>query len=144
MMTRHVQRQLASLALVAMISTMASPIHAQGAPSDLFGTWRGTSLCTDRVLLPACNDETVIYVFTNGPKLGMAHVAADKVVNGQREPMGEFDLNYDKTEGCWKAEFSSARGNSVWCLAVTGAQLSGTLQHLPGKEILRKVSLRKD
>ena len=142
MITRHVQRLLASLFLFALI---ASVVYAQGSkPSDLIGAWRGTSLCTDKVLLPSCNDETVIYVFTNGPKPGMTHVAADKIVNGQREPMGEFDLDYDKTEGCWKAEFKSARGDSVWCFAPNGAQLSGTLRHLPGREVVRKISARKE
>src|SRR5262245_41893527 len=78
-------------------------------PAQLIGTWRGTSTCTDRVAAPACQDETVVYEFTAGPRPGTVHWAADKVVNGKREPMGEFDLVYVKAESCWKAEFTSPR-----------------------------------
>jgi len=83
------------------------------SPTQLLGTWRGTSTCTDRVAAPACNDEVVVYEFTKGVKPGTVHWAADKVVNGKREPMGEMDVAYDKTEECWKAEFSSPRVKSV-------------------------------
>jgi hypothetical protein len=86
----------------------------------------------------------VVYEFTAGPKAGTVRWAADKVVDGQRQRMGELDLAYDKNEGCWKAEFSSPRVRSVWRLVVDGTQLSGTARLLPGNQTIRKVSLRKE
>ena len=99
---------VSALVCVGLSAALASPAVAQkdsqAGPAQLIGTWRGTSTCTDRVAAPACNDETVVYEFSAGPKPGLVHWKADKIVNGQREPMGEFDLAYDKTDACWKAE----------------------------------------
>ena len=144
---RHVPRLLGALGCAAVMAAMGSAAYAQSeemGPTQLIGTWRGTSLCTDRIAAPACHDETVVYEFTAGPKAGTVHWTADKVVNGQREPMGEFDLAYDKAEGCWKAEFSSPRVRIVWRLVVDGAQLSGTARLSPDNQTIRKVSLRKE
>src|SRR5262249_16154122 len=66
-----------------------------------------------------------------------------KVVNGKREPMGEFDLTYDKAEGCWKGEFTSPRVKVVWRLSAAGRRLTGTARLLPGNETVRKVDARK-
>ena len=144
---RHVPRLLGALGCAAVMAAMGSAAYTQSegiGPTQLIGTWRGTSLCTDRIAAPACHDETVVYEFTAGPKAGTVHWAAYKVVNGQREPMGEFDLAYDKAEGCWKAEFGSPRVRLVWRLVVDGAQLSGTARQLPDNQTVRKVSLRKE
>jgi len=115
-----------------------------GRAGELIGTWRGTSICTDRVAAPACHDETVVYAFTAGPKPGQVHWAADKVVNGERQRMGDLDMTYDTAEACWRVEFSSPRVKGVWRLTVDGAHLSGTGKLLPGNETVRKVDLRKD
>ncbi len=55
-----------------------------GNPARLLGTWRGTSVCTDRVAAPSCRDETVVYELTAGKSPGTVHWAADKVVEGTR------------------------------------------------------------
>ena len=144
---RLVPRLLGAFGCAAVMAAMGSAAHAQSegmGPTQLIGTWRGTSLCTDRIAAPACHDETVVYHFTPGPKAGTVHWAADKVVNGRRQPMGEFDLAYDKAEGCWNAEFSSPRVRVVWRLVVDGAQLSGTARLLPDNQTVRKVSLRRE
>ena len=123
----------------------APPQNQTAAPaSQLLGTWRGTSVCTDRVAAPACQDETVLYTFTRGARDGAVHWAADKIVNGKRQPMGEMDLTYDRSESCWKAEFSSPRVKSVWRLSVDGNHLTGTGRLLPGNETIRKLDLRKE
>lgn len=144
---RHVPRLVGALGCAAVLAALGPAARAQTegiGPAPLIGTWRGTSLCTDRIAAPACHDEAVVYEFTPGPKPGTVRWAADKVVNGQRERMGELDLAYDKAEGCWKAEFNSPRVRSVWRLMVDGAQLSGTARLLPGNQTIRKVSLRKE
>jgi hypothetical protein len=113
-------------------------------PSELIGTWRGASTCTDRVAAPACRDEVAVYEFTAEEKSGTVHWKADKVIDGQRQPMGEMDLAYDRTDKCWKAEFNSPRFHGVWCLAVDGDHLTGTSWLLPGKETVRKIDLRRN
>ena len=87
-------------------------------PSELVGTWRGTSTCTDRDAASACRDEVVVYEFTAGAKPGTVLWKASKVVDGQKNLMGELELIYDAGEGCWAVEFSSPRVSIVWCLVV--------------------------
>jgi hypothetical protein len=132
----------------ALVPVLALWTHADeppdSDPAHLIGTWRGTSLCTDRVAAPACNDETVVYEFTAGVQAGTVHWVADKVVNGARQTMGEMELSFDKSEGCWKAEFSSPRSKSVWRLVVKGDHLSGTGRLLPGGQTVRKMELTRD
>jgi hypothetical protein len=113
-------------------------------PAQLLGVWRGTSTCTDRVAAPACQDENVVYEFTPGPQPGTVHWSADKIVNGQREHMGEFDLTYDNAETCWKAEFNGPRAKVVWRLVVDGTRLSGTGHLLPGNAMVRKIDVRRN
>jgi len=113
-------------------------------PAELVGTWRGTSTCVDRVAAPACRDEVVVYEFTAAARAGSVIWKADKVVDGQRQSMGEMELAYDAKQKCWAAEFSSPSLRSTWCLAVDGAHLTGTGRLLPGKEIIRKIDVRKD
>jgi hypothetical protein len=132
---------------LAAVLAAGSLAYAQAdavTPAQLIGTWRGTSLCTDRVAAPACKDETVVYEFTAGSKAGTVHWLADKVVNGERLTMGELDAEYDRTDGCWKSEFSAPRVKTAWCLIVDGDRLSGTGRLLPGKETIRKMDLRRD
>src|SRR3954471_15014437 len=105
-----------TLAVATLLSLRAVQTPPTPTLSQLLGTWRGTSVCTDRVAAPACQDETVVYEFTRGTQPGTVHWLADKIVNDKRESMGEMDLSYDSAESCWKAEFSSPRLKSVWRL----------------------------
>jgi hypothetical protein len=132
-------------AVVVLVTTAIA--HAQtnkGVAAQLIGTWRGTSTCVDLVAAPACHNETVVYVFTAGARPGAVHWVADKVIAGQREPMGEMELEYDNADGCWNAFFTSPRAKIEWRLVVAGARLSGTARLLPGKETIRKLDLRKE
>jgi hypothetical protein len=133
-----------SIALLFLSFSRASA-HDIPGPEQLIGLWRGTSVCTDRVAAPACQDETIVYEFKAGPQPGTVRWAADKVVNGKRESMGDpLDLKYDPTEKCWKVEFSTPRVKVVWRLAVDGRHLTGTARLLPGNETVRKVDARKE
>ena len=144
--TRPLRRVILVAVLVPAIgaAAMARRLVDAQSPEQLIGLWRGTSTCTDRVAAPACQDERVVYEFTAGDQPGMVCWAADKIVNGRRERMGELDLTYDKTEACWKAEFSSTRMKSVWRIAVDHDHLTGTARLLPGNQTVRKVDLRRD
>ena len=135
------------MAWCVLIVASAVVVHGQSAetgPARLSGTWRGTSVCVDRVAAPACKDETVVYDFTPGPRPGTVRWAADKVVNGRRESMGELELAFDEKDGAWTVEFSSPRVRSVWRLVVSGTRITGTARLLPGNEIIRKIDVRKD
>jgi hypothetical protein len=135
---------VAGLGLAVMVNAAASE---QPSPSDitaLLGTWRGSSTCTDRVAAPACQDEVVVYDVRRADKAGVVTLAADKVVDGQRLPMGEFDFTYDQKERCWRTEFQTPRVHAAWCLVVAGTQMTGTLRLLPGGETVRKVQLRRE
>jgi hypothetical protein len=114
------------------------------SPTSPLGVWRGTSKCTDLTAAPACHDEVVVYEFTTGAQPGTVHCKADKIVDGQRAPMGEMDFVYDKGEACWKSEFGSPRVQFVWCFAFDGAHMTGTGRLVPGKQTIRKVDARKD
>jgi hypothetical protein len=111
--------------------------------SELLGIWRGTSICTDRQAAPACKDEQAVYEFTPGPRPGVVHWIADKMVDGKRQNMGESDVTYDAAEHCWKVEMTGARVKSVWRLAVSGDHMTGTARQLPGNETIRKIDLHK-
>src|SRR3954471_6227278 len=135
------------LAVACSALAIASASHAAQADhprSELIGTWRGTSVCTDRVAAPACKDEVVVYDFTEGASPAAVHWKADKIVEGKRLTMGEFDLVYSRNDSCWRAEFTTSRGLLVWCVIVNGATLNGTGMHLPGKQVVRKIEARKD
>jgi hypothetical protein len=131
-------------AVLLMIGSLQTTPAADHTPSELLGTWRGTSTCTDRVAAPSCHDETVVYDFTAGTKSGTVTWKADKVVDGKRLPMGEMDLAYDPGEKCWVAEFRSPSVHSRWCLTVDGTHLTGTGRLLPDKQMIRKIDARKD
>ena len=125
----------------AFVLIAASPNRPR---SELIGVWRGTSVCTDRIAAPACKDEVVVYEFSPGSQPEIVHWKADKVVAGERVPMGEFDLAYDRSDACWRAEFISPTVHLVWCVTVEGTELKGTAWLPPGKQIVRKIEARKD
>ena len=131
-------------ACVAFVLSLAAASSAsQHTVDELRGTWRGTSTCTDRVAAPACQDETVVYEFRDGDKAGTIILAADKIVNGARVPMGEMTFTYDPPLACWRSEFESPRLKWRWCFSVEGKTLKGTATQLPGKQVVRRISVRR-
>lgn len=148
----HMSKGRVARACVTLTAVLACTVLPQfsfaapepAGPASPIGVWRGTSTCTDHVAAPACKDEVVVYEFTAAATPGTVHWQADKVVDGKRQPMGEFDLTYDTDEACWRGEFQSPRVHTVWRLTVDGAHMTGTGQLLPGKETIRKIDVRKD
>jgi hypothetical protein len=126
--------------LILVASLQAPTAHDR---TEILGTWQGTSTCTDRIAAPACSDEVIVYEVTPGAAPGMAHQKAFKIVNGQRDLMGEMDFTYSADDHCWRAEFTSPRLTSVWCLAVTGSTMRGSAWLMPGKKVVRVVSAQK-
>jgi hypothetical protein len=117
---------------VAVLSLCASGL-AQGNPADVVGTWEGESICTVRP--SACHDEHVIYDIKQTDH-GRFSMSADKVVNGERQNMGDLECTYDgKTVSC-----PFAKG--VWSFEVSGTKMSGTLKLTDGT-LFRKVQVTK-
>src|SRR5262245_43065925 len=110
------------LGFLAFANPRAQAAH--GSPQELLGVWRGSSICTDRVALPACTDEDAIYEFVRGSKNGTVRWLAGKMVGGQRALMGESDIAFDAAEQAWKAALG-ARIKTVWRLTVDGAHMKG-------------------
>ena len=129
--------------LILLVTVITQAGSKAPDSSQLLGIWRGPSSCTDRQAAPACRDEDAVYEFTPGPRPGVVHWIADKMVDGKRQNMGESDVTYDAAERCWKAEISSPRFKMVWRLFVTGDRLTGTARQLPGNETIRKLDLRR-
>jgi hypothetical protein len=121
---------------------------ARGAAADgleqIVGTWRGSSTCVNRELAPACRDETVVYDVRPSGKAGVATLKADKVVDGKRVTMGEFDFAFDPRAGCWRSEFTTPRVHGVWCLSIRDRTMTGRLRVLPKNADVRRVELRRD
>ena len=114
----------------------------RGNLAEFLGTWRGTSTCVDRELAPACNDETIVYEVSKSDADNEALLEAYKVVDGQRVPMGELKFVYNEKEECWRSEFTTTRVHAVWCLSITGVQMTGSLRVLPQNVDVRKVQAK--
>jgi len=73
------------------------------------------------------------------------HLAADKQVNGEWDPMGEFDFTIDAAKSTLTAEFTIPRtgGRGVWSFTVAGDKIDGTLTAYPENEVGRKVHVER-
>jgi hypothetical protein len=133
---------------ITSVATGRSPdaLAAPGstAPAAPLGDFQGTSTCTDLAAVPGCHDEVVVYEFTPGETGRTVHGKADKVVDGERLTMGEFDLAFDPEPACWQTEVESPRAQFRWCLKVDGSPLTGSAWLLPAKQTFRKIEARKD
>ena len=128
----------AGLALALLLpQTPQTPVAA------ILGTWRGTSICVDRQVDRACQDEQVIYQLDSalGPR-GPVRMSADKLVGGVRQPMGVLRLSYGPGTGNWSAELT-ARVHARWSFAVRGDVLEGTLVELPSGRLVRRATARR-
>jgi hypothetical protein len=80
-------------------------VAASSQAVDIIGSWRGTSQCVDKMHFPACKDEQVIYdVVAKGRARDTVTVRADKIVNGVREFMAEFDFRR-AADSSWVADY---------------------------------------
>jgi hypothetical protein len=103
----------------------------------LTGSWSGDSLCTGS--LPACTNEKVIYVIETLTSSGHLTGHGDKIVNGQRIVMGEFDMLYDSRTSTITWDIPSG----LWKYSVKGDKIDGRLT-LKSGEVVRHVTLTKD
>jgi hypothetical protein len=138
-----IARALGSRAAV-LLALLPAGTFAQSPRETLVGSWRGTSLCTNRQAAPACADEQVIYdISAPADPPGVLVVKADKVVNGQREPMGEITFRPDAATSRWVSEIKTARVHAMWHLSLKDGRLTGGLFLLPENTAIRAIELRR-
>jgi hypothetical protein len=115
------------------------------SPGDrLIGEWRGTSICTDREHAPACKDETTRYVVAAKPDAkDTYHMAADKLVAGSWQSMGEFDLVYSAKDATWTYDFKTRDGRpNRWWFRLSEGDLDGGITDGEGHR-LRDVDAKR-
>lgn len=118
-------------------------VFPQTPAAALRGTWHGTSICVDRRVDRACQDEEVVYEFDSAPSpRGPVRMSADKIVSGVRQPMGVLRLEFDSRTQLWSAELT-ARLHGRWSFAVRGEVLEGTLTELPSGRLVRRATARR-
>lgn len=130
--------------LVLFLTAVASPQLAASAGDQVIGEWRGTSLCTNLKLAPACKDEQVRYVFTrSGDAANTYHLAADKLVSGSYQSMGDMDFVYSAADATWSSELNAPRcAKCRWWFRLNSSDLIGGLTDQSG-EALRKVLVKR-
>jgi hypothetical protein len=135
------KRYTAALVASGLIALGGS---AADVPADpLFGTWRGTSVCTP--VRPACHDEIAVYHIAATSKPRIVAVTMNKVVDGQEVEMGgtlDYSVDYaTRTLTYEMAMRDATRG--VWSFTWSGTRMVGTLIQLPGGEVVRNITLDK-
>lgn len=116
---------------------------APAAENALFGTWRGTSVCTP--VRPACRDEIAVDHIAPSSKPETVLMTMNKVVNGEEVEMGgtvEFHVDAAAHTLTWEmAARDGTRGEFrfTW----SGNHMTGTLVQLPGGEVVRNITLDK-
>ena len=69
-------------------------------------------------------------------------VRADKIVDGKRVLMGALDFTRTD-DGSWITEFETPRVHARWQLVVNGTAMSGTMELLPSKTVVRRIELKR-
>lgn len=129
--------------VIAWLVLGTGPVHAQ--EGEILGTWRGTSICVKEDWNSACNDEQVIYHVTRAPSQpDSVAIDAQKLVDGEPEPMGTITVGYDSATKAWAGEWSNVRIHLLWTFVVNGKALTGTLFLLPEHRVARNISAKKD
>jgi hypothetical protein len=121
----------------------AATSDAGTTANPLFGTWRGTSLCTP--VRPACHDEIAVYHVAPSSKPDMVAMTMNKVVDGKEVEMtGTLDYHVDEPTRTLTYEMAMRDGTSgVFSFTWSGNTMTGTLIQLPGREVVRNITLEK-
>ncbi len=114
----------------------SSAAWAQTPASAVLGTWEGESVC--QVPKP-CTTEHVIYDIKQSAD-GKLTIKADKVVNGQREWMGDFVCTWTAPKLSCPME---GRKPGDWNFTLKGDTLTGTLVVREGNLLFRKIEVKK-
>ena len=112
--------------------------------NEVVGEWTGDSIC--RGSNKSCHDETVLYHFTAiKGDAAKVHLAADKLVAGKWELMGEFDLTIDGDKHTLMTEFPIPRtgGKGVITFTLAGDKMDGRMMIYPENELGREIHVTR-
>ena len=115
---------------------LAAAILAQ----TILGTWTGTSKCTN--VRPACHDEVALYRIAPAAK-SRVNMSMAKIVDGKEVVMGTLVYNVDSERQLLTSEFKSGDMHFLWTFHWEGTHMTGTLQQLPKKQIIRNITLER-
>jgi len=134
--------RIASVIAVLFLSLGFSVAESQTV--SLAGDWIGESICFGDN--PSCHDEKVVYHISIDPTdETKVKIAADKIVDGKPEFMGDIFLKYDAARQTLTGDLQSPRYRGVWEFTVKGNTIEGSLVILPDKKIGRRIRVtRKD
>lgn len=128
-------------ALTLALAFLSVSFAPQSRRANIVGSWRGTSLCVDKAHFPACKDEQVIYDVTpKGTARDTVTLRADKIVNGVREFMGEFDFAR-AADSSWVAHFENPRAKHEIVLRVRADHMDGYMRDLISGRRARQMEL---
>lgn len=123
--------------LVLPFALLAAATQAAG----IVGTWRGTSLCSDKIAYPACHDEVAHYdIRAKGSSRDTVIVKAGKIVNGAFEEISTDDF-VRQPDGSWKTEIPRYRVQIV--LRVAGDSITGRLTDSGAAKKVRDIALTR-
>lgn len=138
---RHAYRRISYAPLVFLWIIMATAADAQ-QPSPIIGDWTGESICVGEV--GACHDEQVVYhLSVSKSDARKFTLAADKIVNGKPDPMGEIDFSYDAANHILTGEFQNSRNHLLIQYTVKGNMMWGTMMLLPERRVVRQIRVTK-
>ena len=139
MIFRRVSLLVAGLAVCICVARGQTETGA----AKLVGDWTGESICVGEI--GSCHDETVVYhISLDASDPTKVKMAADKIVNGKPEWMGDIDLKYDAKNNTLTGDLTSARQRGVWEFTVKENTMWGTLSLLPEKRIVRQIRVTKN
>src|SRR5689334_23160949 len=119
-----------------------SSAETSRAASPVIGTWKGESNCTGDN--PACKNEVAVYRFEAvAGKPGVVTLFGDKIISGQRVPMGKLDFQYDEAKGTLSCEFIRRQTHGLWQLQISGDTIEGTLVVLPARTVSRRIKVKR-
>ena len=125
------------IALFLFLAT-ASALNAD----SLYGTWKGTSLCTN--VRPACHDEIAVYHLSASSHPNTVMVMANKVVDGKEVEMGG-PFEFQRSGNTLSYEMTARDGTrALWTFIVSGDHMTGTLKQMPGGEVVRNIALKAE
>jgi len=131
-------------AVAVLLLTAASLLASPAPVAEVLGDWRGTSTCVKSAEFASCRDEVVIYEFRKAAEGERVVLTAYKIVDGEKQLMGEFYLTWDAQQGAWTKDFQNERYHGLFTYVVHGDDITGTLVDLPSRHVIRNISVRRE
>lgn len=123
---------LCSLLFLAVHSSKA---QNSSQDNSIVGIWKGTSIC--QIKNSPCHDEIVVYYISKVQGVDTFNIAANKIVNGKEEEMGNIGCKLDRNN----SRLLSTAYNSLWTFNFKSDSLNGTL-YFRG-DLYRIIKLKK-